>query len=331
MKRVKFVSGFNAKMALVACAVAGFTLTGCEKEDFNVEVPNIEIPSVPEVVIPPSPEFPQEDGVAYLVLSATGTDGAVLADVTYTVDGTELDPGVTTLQVQQNTTVTVSAACAGFYTTTQNVVVPAVPKNQVLTVPVHIVLEPVDVPDDYVDATFDDSEAQPGEDEEAFQNVANPEGGPFEPGVTYTAPVKVPDSTPYITEEQKQELYAAVDALTGPVVDANSRSAETDLADAKVLLKAKIRNYQSTATTNSVITVAFSVTTPASSVRMQVTTPTMIVKITLSVEVNGQTYAVEGNCTKAGASEITPVAEGVDISHSHDHGNNPNAGGGTGE
>ena len=324
MKRVKFVSGLNAKLALVACAVAGFTLTGCEKEDFNVQVPNIVIPEAPEVIIPPYPEFPQEDGVAYLVLSATGTDGAVLADVTYTVGGEELGAGETTTQVEQNTTIEVTAACAGFYSKTQSVVVPAVPKNQILTVPVHIVLQPVNVDDTDITADVDYSQTEAGENSETTQSVAAPAGETFVPGETYTASVAVPDPTPYITEAQKQELYAAVEALDGPV----SRATAEDLAIAKDLLNAKIANYQSTASTNNTISVNFQVSSEASSVRMIVTTTTNIVKITLSVMVNNEEYAVEGNCTVAGASTVTAAADGVNVSHDHGHGNGENPGGG---
>ena len=48
MKKKSFLNGLYAKGALALTIVAGFTLAGCEKEDFNVNVPDINI-TVPEV------------------------------------------------------------------------------------------------------------------------------------------------------------------------------------------------------------------------------------------------------------------------------------------
>ena len=130
-----------------------------------------------------------------------------------------------------------------------------------------------------------------------------------------------------MSAEQKQALYDAVDALTGPV----TKAAGDDLEVAKDMLRAQIRAYNSSASMNGQVTVNFTVTEQASSVTLTVNTTVNIVKVVLTATVNNADYEVEGQCTVPAASTVTAEAEGVDVSHSHDHGDNPNAGGGTGE
>lgn len=352
MKKVKFVSGFNAKVALAACAVAGFSLIGCDEEDFSVDVPNIDASTTnPDVNISVgrdtiiigsdtiiiNNEYPTEDGAAYLVLSTTATTGEVVSDVTYSIldsegnvltdsEGTAYEfPEATTLTVRVPTDAqyTVVAAKTGYYTNNQFVNVPTVPVNQILTVPVNIVLEAIEVDDDEVTADVDTSESTEGEASATTQTVSAP-NGTFEVGETYTAAVSVPDATPYLDAAQKEALYAAIDALEGPV----TRAAGDDLTVAKDLLRAKVNAYRSSASMNGLVTVSFTVSEAASSVRMIITTVNRIVKITFSVWVNSQEYAVDGECTVPGESTVDAEADGVDISHAHDHGDNANAGGG---
>ena len=75
MKKKSFLNGLYAKGALALTIVAGFTLAGCEKEDFNVNVPDINI-TVPEVDL--------GEGVFVVTLSATSASGNTLEGVTFT-------------------------------------------------------------------------------------------------------------------------------------------------------------------------------------------------------------------------------------------------------
>lgn len=318
MKRVKFVSGFNAKMALVACAVAGFTLTGCEKEEFTVDVPNIEV-TVPEVNFPTS-----QDGLVYLTLSATSNTGESLVDVTYTLEGEPVTTYNVDVTKHKGNNVTIEASCTGYYTNTVTVAIPNPPKDQIITVPVNVVLEKVELAEGDVVTDVDVNNPVSTEQEKKNTNVPAPAGG-FQPNTEYTASVAVPDATPYMSAEQKTALYAAVDALEGPV----TKAAGDDLEIAKDMLRAQIRAYNSSASMNGQVTVNFTVTEQASSVTLTVTTTANIVKVVLTATVNNADYQVEGECTVPAASTVTAEAEGVDVSHSHDHGDNPNAGGGT--
>lgn len=323
MKRVKFVSGFNAKMALVACAVAGFTLTGCEKEDFNVDVPNITVK--PEVNWPEA----ENDGLVYLTLTATSNVGEDLSDATFTMDGAEVTTYNVNVSANQGGSVVIAASCTGYYSNSVTVQIPDIPADQILTIPVNVVLEKVELDGD--DNPTPPEVNTPVEDSENVttkpQTVPAPAGG-FQPGKEYEVTVTVPSAIPYMTTEQKTAMYAAVDALNGPV----SRVVEEgDLERAKENLRAQIDNYRSTATMGGQVTATFTVTEAASSVTVNVNTTTRNYVITFSVTIHDEVYEVSGECTIPVASMVTAEGEGVDVSHSHDHGNNPNAGGGTGE
>ena len=313
------MSGFNAKMALVACAVAGFTLTGCEKEDFNVEVPNISV-TVPEITFPEA-----ADGLVYLTLTATSNVGENLPDAAFTMDGTAVTSYNVNVSGNQGNSVVIAASCNGYYDNSVTVEIPNVPKDQIITIPVNVVLEKVELEDNDVPAAVGDDPISQ-ETTERAENIPAPAGG-FQPGTVYTATVPVPDATPYMSSEQKDALYAAVDALQGPV----TRTAEEDLATAKAKLRTAIDEYNSSASMTGRVTVNFTVTEAASSVTVNVNTAVDIVTITLTTTVNNADYEVSGECTIPRTSTVTADAEGVDISHSHDHGNNPDAGGGTGE
>lgn len=324
MKRVKFVSGFNAKMALVACAVAGFTLTSCEKEDFNVEVPNISV-TVPEINWPEA----ENDGLVYLTLTATSNVGEDLSDAVFTMDGAEVATYNVNVSASQGKEVVIAASCTGYYSNSITVQIPDIPADQILTIPVNVVLEKVELDGD--DNPTPPEVNTPVEDSENVttkpQTVPAPAGG-FQPGKEYEVTVTVPSAIPYMTTEQKTAMYAAVDALNGPV----SRVVEEgDLDRAKENLRAQIDEYRSTATMGGQVTATFTVTEAASSVTVNVNTTTQNYVITFSVTIHDEVYEVSGECTVPVASTVTAKGEGVDISHSHDHGNNPDAGGGTGE
>lgn len=322
MKRVKFVSGFNAKMALVACAVAGFTLTGCEKEEFTVDVPPINV-DVPPFEIPTA-----EEGLVYLTLSATANTGESLVDVDFVA--TLPDETTETLEAYnwnatkyKGKTVSIMASSTGFYSNVVDVVIPNVPAGQIMTLPVNIVLEKVDLEEGVVPPTIDDSTPVEETTSSEEQNLGNLSEG------TKVVEISVPDGTPYMTADQKTELYNAVATLTEDDAIALTRAEVSDLETAKANLRAQIDAYRSTQSMNGRMSITLEVSEGgANNVKATVETTEETYKITLATIVNNKRYEVSGECTVPVKNVVTVEAEGVDVSHSHDHGNNPNAGGG---
>ena len=321
MKRVKFVSGFNAKMALVACAVAGFTLTGCEKEEFTVQVPNITV-TVPEI------EWPEtKDGVAYLLLSASSSTGEALAGVTYSIDGVAQNANVTYVSVTSGQH-TITAEKEGYYAGSAVVMVPELPKDAVLNIPVNIVLNPVNVDDtNLVTSVPDYSNPEPAPEVDPTElAVTPPAGGTFPAGEVNVPNVPVPTADPFLSNEQKNKFYTAIDKYISEY--AVSRAAtEEDLQTVKSILYAKVASYNETANTVS-RSYSFTISEAASSITVVVKTAYNYVQLTITAVLNGESHAVTSECTVASTTTVSANADGVNVGHGHAHGGNDGAGGG---
>ena len=314
------MSGFNAKMALVACAVAGFTLTGCEKEEFTVNVPDITV-TVPEI------EWPEtKDGVAYLLLSASSSTGEALAGVTYSIDN--VAQGAATYVSVAAGKHTITAEKEGYYAGSAEVTVPELPKDAVLNIPVNIVLNPVNVDDtNLVTSVPDYSNPEPAPEVPATElAVTPPAGGTFPAGEINVPNVPVPTADPFLSNEQKNKFYTAIDKYISEY--AVSRAAtEEDLQTVKSILYAKVASYNETANTVS-RSYSFTISEAASSITVVVETAYNYVQLAITAVLNGESHTVTSECTVASTTTVSAKADGVNVGHGHAHGGNDNAGGG---
>lgn len=319
MKKINLVSGFGAKFAVAAFAVAGLTLTSCEKESFDVNVPNINI-KVPEV------EFPEKaDGVAYVILSAASTNGATLSDVTFEVVDSEnaQEQTKTLYKFTTGGSLTVKASKDGYETVIKTQVVPAPEKDSYTTYNMDFVLnaltETVAVePGDIIEGEVGD----PSIEVPAPEPLTNLEAGeqtitiPVATGVAYSA-------------QQIADLLAEVEALTGPTSRAIDE-AKVNLETAQGALREKIATLP---TSYGVAYQQFQIvlSDAASKVEVELDTEVGVCEVTISVTVAGEEYAVKGKANKVTSVKVAKVtADGVDVTHDHDHGHGEgDAGGGT--
>lgn len=321
MKKINFLSGSNAKLALAAFAVASFTLTSCEKENFGVEVPDITI-EVPDVNIPEA-----EAGVAYVILSTASANGNTLSDVIY--DVTNNGGEKITDEMYKFTTagsLTVIASKESYESVVKTITVPAPQKGSYQTFNLNFVLN----------AVSEDITVEPGEDltSEAPNTAAAVTQSYSEASLLtageHTVEVDVPTGLAY-TNEQKAALLEAVDNLTGPTSRAANDEAKANLETAKSTLKTMINKLRSDfGKTKHKVT--YTLSSAASSLKITTTPKTKTVEVEISVTVANQDYVVKGAATEAtGVESFGITADGVNIGHGHDHGNSENAGGGTGE
>ena len=123
MKRMKFLNGISAMLALVGVAIAT-TFTSCEKEDFNV---NIE-PINAQATIEPTVLYVDETGTKNVTEEATVTSST--GSFTFT--------GSPTLSAQ---TVTLTAEYNGIPSAPVNVEIPALSAGQYLTMSVTLIVQ----------------------------------------------------------------------------------------------------------------------------------------------------------------------------------------------
>lgn len=315
MKKKSFLNGLYAKGALALTIVAGFTLAGCEKEDFSVVVPPIEI-TVPDV----------EMGTVAVTLSATSASGNTLEGVTFT-DGNGAAISQTIIEYKEAATLTVTASKDGYNSVVKTVNIPAPAKGTYNIIPVSFVLSAVE------EAVQIPEEGQPTEEPQVKDEETKTYADNFAANTSYTLDVAVPTGS-YYTAAQKNDLLRAVEALTGP--DAIARAAGDEEAQANLLiakknLRATIDALPTTASTE-IVPVTFTLTEAAKSVTFSIQTTSDVCAVKFTTKVANQSYSVEGKQLKVANNEIKATAEGVEIGHGHDHGhgNGGNAGGGIG-
>ncbi|WP_300693193.1 DUF3869 domain-containing protein [uncultured Bacteroides sp.] len=316
MKKKSFLNGLYAKGALALTIVAGFTLAGCEKEDFSIEVPPINI-TTPEVNV----------GTVAVTLSATSASGNTL-DVKFLKDGKELDK--TTLEFEAAAQFTITAEKDGYNTVVKTVNVPAPAKGTYSIIPVSFVLSAVEAPVQ-IPTPSEEDKVEGGT---KVDNDTKTYAGEYEANKPYTIDVQVPTGTFY-TAEQKIELLKAVEALKGPdEIEIRAGEGEEALANlniAKNNLRTTINALPTTPNTTTQ-SVTFTLTDAAKSVIFAIETTSDVYKVTFSTAVAGKKYSVEGEQLQVAKTDIKPTAEGVEIDHGHGHGhgNGGNAGGGIG-
>ncbi|MDE6173599.1 MAG: hypothetical protein K2G34_11300, partial [Bacteroides sp.] len=305
-----------AKGALALTIVAGFTLAGCEKEDFSVVVPPINI-TTPEVNV----------GTVAVTLSATSASGNTL-DVKFSKDGKELDK--TTLEFDAAAQFTITAEKEGYNTVVKTVNVPAPAKGTYSIIPVSFVLSAVEAPVE-IPTPSEEDKVEGGT---KVDNDTKTYAGEYEANKPYTIDVQVPTGTFY-TAEQKIELLKAVEALKGPD-EIGTRAGENEEALANLnIAKNNLRttiNALPTTPNTTTQSVTFTLTDAAKSVIFAIETTSDVYKVTFSTAVAGKKYSVEGEQLQVAKTDIKPTAEGVEIDHGHGHGhgNGGNAGGGIG-
>lgn len=313
MKSVKM----SAKMFLAMAAVACVSLTSCEKEDFNVDVPNINFPGIE------FPEVNQQSGSVYVMLTASDTNGKLLNNVEFTAPGqtVSVSGDMIVITGKDKVSLTVTASKDGYLSETKTFdVTPML--NQLISLPVNFVLSTVEVED----VPVVEGVAQPNAGTTSAEiQLPAPSAG-FVAG-TYTAKVQVPTQAPFLNAEQKAALLSAIDKLQDPA----TRGAAEDLQVAKEMLRAKVASYSTKPETKEQ-THEFTLTEDAKSVSIVLTSETASVAITMSTTVNEKTYSVEGSYTIYTKTVISAEADGVEIGHGHGHGHgdDANAGGGTG-
>lgn len=312
MRKINFLSGINAKLVLAAMALGSFVLTGCEEEDFKVNVPDIDI-NIPEA----------EPGVAYVNLSATSKNGNALDGVKFADEnGNEI---AASKAYNDAATLKIFASKDGYTTVVKTVDVPQPAKGSFIVIPVNFVMSAID------------EEVVPEEGEKSDTSVAKAEEqsikGPFEKGVASTVDVAVPWGA-YLTEAQKKDLMDKIDALKAPDTRALSNEEAANLETAKGLLRKAVNNMPTEIQTKNV-PVTFIPEEAIESVVFTITTNWFTQEITLTAAVADNSYTVKGEQTLAGDSKISGKgiaithAHGVEIDHGHGHGGS-NAGGGEG-
>ncbi len=322
MKKKSFLNGLYAKGALALTIVAGFTLAGCEKEDFSVVVPPIEI-TVPDV----------EMGVVAVTLSATSASGNTLEGVIFTdgngetISQTIIEYEKKDFQEEKTITLTVTASKDGYNSVVKTVNIPAPQKGTYNIIPVSFVLSAVE------EAVQIPEEGQPTDEPKVKDEETKTYADNFAANTSYTLDVAVPTGS-YYTAAQKNDLLRAVEALTGP--DAIARAAGDEEAQANLLiakknLRATIDALPTTASTE-IVPVTFTLTEAAKSVTFSIQTTSDVCAVKFTTKVANQSYSVEGKQLKVANNEIKATAEGVEIGHDHGHGhgNGGNAGGGIG-
>lgn len=313
MKKVKM----NAKLFVAVIAMAGLSLTSCEKEDFTVDVPNIEIPNV-DVEFP---EYP--DGAIFVQLTASSNKGELLDGVSYTNAAGEAVEEL--IVVKEATTLDITAKKDGYLPSTKKINVPVPVKGTMMTLPINFVLAEIDPEESTNEPEIQGKpeEVAPVEDK---QTAPEPAEG-WQPNEEYTAVVKVPAGNHYMTNEQKQELYNEID--NNLKIEGATRAASADEEIAKANLKAQVKDFASQPAKGD-MTVKFKLSESAESVNFEISTVNYKQVARFSTTVNDVTYYVDGSYSYCGMSTVTTKADGETIGHGHGHGDNENAGGGTG-
>lgn len=319
MKRVHFVSGFNAKLAAAACVVAGFSLAGCDEESFTVDVPNVEV-QVPNITWPE-----QKDGIAYVLLSATSSTGEQIDKVTFKIDGTAQEEGVICVPVDAGKDHEITAEKEGYLTGKAKITVPELPKDVVINIPVHVILTPVNLEDYDIVADVDMNSTEKKEDVKKSVEVPEPENG-FQAG-NYTVTLPLPTAEPYLTEEQREAFRIAVNELLDREFPATRADAD-EKTHVRDLFYARIKAYNSSAKLEEK-EFTFNLDIPAESVKLDINTVYYEADLALVVHHNDKEYKVTEKCTFAGFTEITAIATPIDNGHNghNPHGDDPNSGG----
>lgn len=312
MKKVKM----NAKLFMAVVAMTGISLTSCEKEDFTVDVPNIEITN-PEVSFPETP-----NGVIFVQLSASSNKGELLDGVAYTNKNGEAVAEL--IPVTEATELEITAKKEGYMTSSKKISVPAPVKGTMMTLPINFVLAEI-----VVDESTNDVQVQ-GKPTETVDlkdevNAQTPVDG-WKQDVQYTANVTIPAANPYMSSEQKEALYKEIETNLKTLT---TRAVAADVEVAKANLKAQVKEFASKPA-DGTMPISFTLTEPADEVVFNISTKAYIQQARFSTTVNDVTYYVDGSYTFCGMSTVTATADGTTVGHGHGHGSDNNAGGGVG-
>lgn len=312
MKKVKM----NAKLFMAVVAMTGISLTSCEKEDFTVDVPNIEITN-PEVSFPETP-----NGVIFVQLSASSNKGELLDGVAYTNKNGEAVAEL--IPVTEATELEITAKKEGYMTSSKKISVPAPVKGTMMTLPINFVLAEI-----VVDESTNDVQVQ-GKPTETVDlkdevNAQTPVDG-WKQDVQYTANVTIPAANPYMSSEQKEALYKEIETNLKTLT---TRAAAADVEVAKANLKAQVKEFASKPA-DGTMPISFTLTEAADEVVFNISTKAYIQQARFSTTVNDVTYYVDGSYTFCGMSTVTATADGTTVGHGHGHGSDNNAGGGVG-
>lgn len=314
MKKKSFLNGLYAKGALALTIVAGFTLAGCEKEEFSIEVPPINI-TTPEV----------EMGKVVVTLNATSASGNTLEGVVFKDGEENVLPTSIEYKNEKAVTLTVTASKDGYNPVVKTVNIPVPAKGTYNIIPVSFVLsaeEAVSVPE-----VGEKVENEAPVKEEETKTYA----GEYEANKPYTVEVAVPTGT-YYTADQKNKLLQKVENEL--IITDKTRAGETEEELANLnIAKNNLRTIINAlpTTPNTVVEkVTFTLTDAAKSVTFSIQTISDVYAVTFSTTVANKIYSVKGEQLVVADYKIKATAEGVEIDHGHGHGHGDggNAGGG---
>ena len=336
MKKVKFLSSINAKLALAAVLLAGFTFTSCEEEDLSVTSTGTGTSEV-TVSLAESEGTVLTDGIAYLSVYVEATDGTSLDDATITVDDAEYTAPISYGETDGNTTVTVAASLDGYVPGSKSVYIPTISAGQCYYLTTTITLAEVGENDyETADGEITDEALAAATTYESSTTIS----GEYEAGVTYTTYIDVEaDEVGFMDETQKEALYSLIEQLSddNTVLSVNAKGGVSALAvanldKAKAILKAAVLDYAEDPGTKT-IKVSVIPSADCTSITISYYKTKVITDITFSCEVSGTTYAVTGNQYMYTGTTVTGAVgyteEGTShTGHAHGHGDETNAGGG---
>ena len=332
MKRVKFVS---ALLSMAALFVVGLSFTSCEEEDLAVSDGNITITTPTATITVEGTDVTTEAGAVFVVISAVDSStGATLSGVTLTVDGDEYDDEYTETLTESKTYGTITAEKTDYVTATRsNVTTPDAVAGTLTVYPITLYLEANDA-----EVTTDVETLTASEIAEVLEeNVAETTSESYDlamtAGESYSIVTNTADATPYMTDEQKEEAYEAIEALTeSDAVSAGliTRAGESDLETAKSALKDAVDAYASAPNYTVAVTSSITVSEDAASYTVTIVPYVYTTSITFKALVSSKYYSITPKVTITYKSQVTVEAGSTTVSHSHSsHGDSDNSGGGT--
>ena len=323
MRKVKFLSGLNATLVLAAVLVAGFTFTSCEEEDLSVTTTSGTSGSSTVTVN----GYDLEDGVVYLTLSTTNTLGQELTDVTYTrVDGADLEYYFTAEEEFE-----LVADKDGFISSQKTISIPEPVEGTLVIYNANFVLTTLDEQEVYATEleAVDASAAVDGE------TVSTTDTDTHSAGSTVTIEFPYGDAVPYVTADQIAAWEAAIDEACPTTESASTRGATAE-ARANEIMKAFLATLPTEPgeeTLEITVTIASDVT--VTSIVVEGVEQIVNVPYSITANVDGDDYTVEGYMTVVvGVNDVTSTLTGAyhnghAYTHSHNHSDDSNSGGGT--
>lgn len=301
MKKKSFLSGFGAKIAFAAVALTTVVFTSCEEENFNVD----------PVVTP-------------------NANVTIVANVYDLISGNVLNqsPKITKVDVASDGSVaeqTVTVSCPAFtgsenYLTVadQNVYVPALEKGQSAVIPVTFYTQTLTSAATNVSMEFYPNQ-EPLITEYTGAGFEDKTYGPYEVQTVFVPEIKMLQGS---VIENIDEVYAQIEGIVASRAITN--------ANLESVMKAIVDTYNRGYSVETNESLSTEWTAEANKSYTFGMTPEISYQLAyLLLTVDGTEYTIENiELYEAGTTWVS-VNQITHDSHSHDHGGNSNAGGGS--